>query len=300
MLGFSLNRKDLTLTHIYLTNEADGLMTRESGEYAKEKLDILVRFMQMFTAAMKNRPWAALNYIDLLAGPGKNEIRGTREIVLGSPLLALRYQFDNYFFVEKGAENFESLEARVLASPRSELVRQYNADCNFIVGDIVKEILAIERFATNRSWRSLNLIFADPEGFELQWPAISMLGRESRSDLIVNFSTSGITRNIREAFKSAKETAIDRFLGSRDWRETYARLPNRGDGTIVRRFVLDFYAERLSQLGYITTAPNGEYIVLNSTNRQLYSLFCASKHPLGIEFFDEAAKKFKQSGLPGF
>jgi three-Cys-motif partner protein len=273
---------------------------RDSQDYAKDKLDILLRFIHMFTTSMKDKPWGALNYIDLLAGPGKNAISKSGEIVLGSPLVALHYPFDKFFFVEKDEKLFESLDARVFASSRSQDVRLFNGDCNVEIAKIIENIHKIEHHAAQGSWQSLNLVFADPEGFEVHWDTIATLGRETRSDLIINFSTSGITRNIVDAFKLQKVHAIDRFLGSRAWRGPYAKLSNRGDGTVVRRFVLDWYAKNLSQLDYCTAAPNGEYIVLNSTNRQLYSLFCASKNQLGIKFFAEAAEKFRSPQLPGF
>lgn len=288
------------MAHSYLKPEHDGLPMRESQNYAKQKLDILLRFIDMFSTAMKDRPWASVNYIDLLAGPGKNVIGKTGEVVLGSPLIALKYPFHNYFFVERDPELFKGLDSRVSVSPRNEHVRRYNGDCNVEIGNIVAEIRAIDRRAAPESWQSLNLVFADPEGFELYWETIEKLGRETRSDLIINFSTSGITRNIREAFNSQKEHAIDKFLGTRDWRGPYSELSNRGDGTVVRRFILNLYAKKLGELGYRTTAPNGEYIVLNSTNRQLYSLFCASKSDLGIKFFNTAADKFRSPKLPGF
>ena len=272
---------------------------RKSQDYAKQKLDILLRFINMFTISMKNKSWATLNYVDLLAGSGKNVIEKSKEVVLGSPLLALDYPFDNFYFVEEDGENFASLDKRVSACPRSQSVRRFHGDCNVEIHRIVDEIRKIDSRAANGSWQSLNLVFADPEGLELHWETIATLGQETRSDLIINFSTSGITRNIRAAFNSQKEHAIDRFLGSRDWRGPYSELSNPGEGTVVRRFILDHYAKQLHELGYRTTAPNGEYIVLNSTNRQLYSLFCASKSDLGVKFFSEAAEKFRSPQLPG-
>ena len=227
------------MTHDYLKPIDDGLAMRQSQDYAKQKLEILSRFMQMFTTAMKERPWAALNYIDLLAGPGKNMIGKSGEFVLGSPLLALEYPFDNFFFVEEKENNYECLDARVSASPRSSSVRLMLGDCNLETYRIVEGIQAIESDAAHGAWQSLNLVFADPEGLEIHWDTIAILGRETRSDLIINFSTSGITRNIRVAFNSQREHAIDRFLGSRDWRKQYSELPNPSDGTAVRRHVLD-------------------------------------------------------------
>ena len=285
----------------YLRNVEDGLKSRPSGEYATEKLDIVRRCISMFSTAMKNQAWiSALNYVDLLAGPGKNIIRETGEIRLGSPLLALTATdpFDNYFFVESDAEIHSDLMTRAKSSINFAKVKSYPYDCNRAIDDIIQDISRLDN--SNPRISSLNFVFVDSEGLEVDWKTIEKLGQRTRSDLIINFSTSGITRNIGEAFKSQKEHAIDRFLGTRDWRGPYSELSNRGDGTVVRRFILDLYAKQLGELGYRTTAPNGEYIVLNSTKRQLYSLFCASKSDLGIKFFNAAAAKFRSPKLPGF
>ena len=149
---------------MYLKSEEDGLATRLSGDWAKEKLGILQRFIAMFTTSMRNRQWAALNYIDLEAGPGKNRDRDSDDVFFGSPLIALttRHVFDNYFFVEKNRENFESLERRVRSSPYINRVELYNDDCNAVIKNIVSKIEEIERRSSRDKWECLNLVFIDP------------------------------------------------------------------------------------------------------------------------------------------
>jgi len=295
-----LNRKDKALSDKYLRNEDDGLKTRKSQDYAKDKLTILQRSISMFTTSMRNKEWAAINYLDLLAGPGKNRLGESGEVILGSPLLALetRFPFDNYFFVESGRQEFADLEKRVRSSPLYNCIRMYNEDCNDAIRKIITEIDRIDKNST-RGRKSLNLAFIDPEGLEIHWKTIEILGERTRSDLIINFSTSGITRNIRQLSKLTKETAMDKFFGTREWQQHYENL-SRKESTMVRRVLLNLYAERLNNLSYLTTPPGGEHIILNSKNRQLYSLICASKHPLGIQFWKEAIRELNQPKLPGF
>lgn len=287
---------------MYLESEKDDQVIRTSGEWAKEKLSILQRFISMFTTSMRNRKWAALNYIDLEAGPGKNRVKDSNDVFLGSPLIALttRYTFDNYFFVEKNPENFASLERRVRSSPLHSRVALYNDDCNAVIGHIVDTINEVETRSSLEKWQCLNLVFIDPQGLEFHWNTIKELATKTRSDVVMNFSTSTITRIIRDLSNSPNETAIDEFFGTREWRHVYELLNNPREGAAVRRSLLDFYCDRLRALSYTTTGPTGEHIILNSKNRQLYTLICASKHPLGVDFFEKAAAKFKQSGLPGF
>ena len=286
----------------YLEPVDDGLAMRSGGVYAKDKLNILRRVLYMFTTSMRGKPWVALNYIDLESGPGKNRIRESAEIVLGSPLLALTTEqaFDNYFLVEQNLGNFDSLQTRVMTHDYSRRIMLFSDDCNKAIEEIAVRIEAIDEMKDPEKWDSLSIAFVDPEGLEVEWDTIEALGKRIRCDLVINVSTSTIIRSIYSAFGSSRESAIDRFYGNRDWRAVYGNLDNRRDGAAVRRAMLDLYAKQLQNLSYKTTKPNGEYIVLNSRNRQLYCLLAASKHQLGVDFFTAAAAKFKSLPLPGF
>lgn len=69
----------------YLLPQDDGLPARPSGEWAKEKLFYLKRYIHTFSTAMRDKPWRRRIYIDLFAGPGKCVIKKTQEYLLGSP-----------------------------------------------------------------------------------------------------------------------------------------------------------------------------------------------------------------------
>ena len=99
--------------YTYLQPEDDGLPMRKAGVWAFEKLDYLSRYVSVFEASMRDK-WQVRNYVDLLAGPGKNRIRGTDTVLLGSPLLALttKYPFTGYHFVEFAQGNAEALRQR--------------------------------------------------------------------------------------------------------------------------------------------------------------------------------------------
>ena len=90
----------------FLLPNDDGLPMRPSGRWVEIKLDYLARFINVFETAMKGK-WRFRNYIDLMAGPGKDRIRGKNKVFLGSPLIALttQYPFTGYFFVELVSKN---------------------------------------------------------------------------------------------------------------------------------------------------------------------------------------------------
>src|SRR6476469_9872363 len=61
--------------------EPDGLPVRDSGEWVKRKHHFLGRYCHMFTEWMKHKWRGQLNYIDLMAGPGRCRITTSRELV---------------------------------------------------------------------------------------------------------------------------------------------------------------------------------------------------------------------------
>jgi len=271
---------------------------RDSQDYAKDKLTILSGYISRFTTSMRNKKWRALNYIDLHAGPGKNRFKPSGDIGIGSPLIALTTQrsFKNYFFVELGHQEHLTLEQRIQATEIKSGINLYKGDCNVEIDKIILKLNQIDREKIPDMWGSLNLAFVDPEGLEIEWKTIEKLGKQNRMDLIINFSTSGITRNIKQFFESDEETAIDRFFGTHEWRDIYSKLQVK-DNTIVRRELLDFYIHRLGQFGYENDLKRDEHVFKNKKNRQIYSLIFASKHKLGIQFWNGAVKEVQQPRL---
>ena len=246
---------------------------------------------------MKDKKWRALNYIDLQAGPGKNDFDPSGDIMLGSPLLALttRFPFDNLFLVEMGTPEYGALLTRVSASDRSASVQRYNADCNLAVDSIVQHIKQIDDPYIPGSWPCLNLAFLDPEGLELEWRTVEKLAKLNRMDLIINFSTSGVTRNARISAGVEDDTIHDRFFGTREWRLVYERTHGHGSAT-VRRELIDFYLHRLSEMGYVETKRE-EKEFKNKRNVQIYTMIFASKNDLGIKFWNDAVQEVIQPKL---
>lgn len=224
----------------YLQPQDDDLPMRPAGTWTTQKLDYLARYIYAFETSMRQK-WPVRNYIDLLAGPGKNRVRGTGEILLGSPLLALttQYPFTGYFFVDLAAENTQALQLRCAASPNCKRADIRTGDCNDLVNDIVALIKREE-------WRSLNLAFLDPEGLELRWETVAKLATVRRMDLIINYPEGGLNRYMRQAFETDSQTAVDHFFGDREWRKIYQEWQNKRG---LHRQLIDLYKARLQNLG---------------------------------------------------
>jgi len=111
----------------YLQAVPDGLYTLPAGAWAAEKLDYLSRYIDIFETSMRKK-WSQRNYIDLFAGPGKNVVKDTTEVFLGSPLLALttRFPFTGYYFSNNDPIQIEALKQRCSASPQCDTLNIYN------------------------------------------------------------------------------------------------------------------------------------------------------------------------------
>ena len=274
----------------FLKPVADGLPMRESNKYSQAKLRIIEGYIGRFITSMREK-WPALYFIDLFAGPGKNRFPDN-SVMLGSPLISLtaRHAFTHYRFVEADLANCQALAERARASDRESHVQILRGDCNERVIDIVIEISTFDteqRFVDLRP--SLNLAVLDPEDLALEWRTVSLLGEMNRMDLIINFCTSGVTRNARIAIETGRTDRIDKFFGTNEWQYVYMNAPN--DSTHKRRALLDFYKDRLGDLGYQTIryrsfrASDDEAVFRNSKNVQVYTLIGASKHRLGRDFW---------------
>lgn len=286
----------------FLLPQDDGLAMRSSQDYAKDKLRILEGYIYRFSTSMRNKQWRALHYVDLFAGPGKNFFEPSLEIRLGSPLIALttKYPFTQYRFVELKPQDFETLQKRVASSDRQERVMLMQGDSNVLVEKIVQEIQSVDEKYVEGKWSSINLAFLDPEGLELHWTTVEKLGRVGRMDLIINFSTSGLTRNADQMMEKKQATKLDLFFGTPEWREIYREVANR-DISQRRRTMLDFYKKRLASLGYVINLEReilpDEKVFRNKRGAQVYTLMFASKHDLGVKFWNDAIQEVSQPRL---
>ena len=275
----------------YLDPQDDGLLLRPMKSWAVEKLDYLERYLDMFTTAMREKPWRALNYVDLFAGPGKCQNEDSGDVYLGSPLLALtaKNAFSHYFFVDLAVNNVQALQQRCQYSPYVNRIHYFQGDCNVAVKRIVGEIRRMDRRYIEGKWSCLNLAFLDPEGLEeLQWDTVKALA-QLRTDFIIHYSQMGLQRYLPVAINDPGDTAIDRFFGTRDWRDIYRRSHGKSGlyGTL-----LDLYQQNLCNLGYKEEDEVGRVpLMRNTKNAPLYYLVYASKSDLGKKFWREVTER---------
>ena len=85
------------------------------------------------------KKYRKINYIDLYAGPGKCFKRRSGEMVNGSPLIALQYDFDNLYLNDINPDNIKALSFRTQQNTKKVII--YNKDINFVAREINEKLL---------------------------------------------------------------------------------------------------------------------------------------------------------------
>ncbi len=250
---------------------SDGLLVRDSGVWAKEKLYYLEHYLSIFSVGM-SRKWAGkLYYVDLFAGPGRCCIRETMEEIDGSPLIALKFNFAKYFFFEADAACYKALLKRANARTPKKNVVIIPGDCNDKVGQVTAPPSA------------LGLAFIDPTGIsQLVFETIRKLTARRKIDLIINFPEGmGIRMNLHQ-YTQKDENALTTFTGSDRWKRRFQQAPISFDQAC--RKIANEYLENLRKLDYLAF-DNDRVPVKTDQNTLLYYLLFASKNPKGNEFW---------------
>lgn len=274
----------------------DGLKMRGAGRWAKDKLDVLARYIHTSTIAMSSQKnfWRSRFYIDLQAGPGKNYVKNSQgDIFFGSPLLALTEGagYTHYRFVENNPSLVNALMRRCEATESSlrRKIQILAGDCNEIVDQIVDEIDQIDQPPYSRAdWNSLSLAFLDPEGLELHWETVLKLASLKRTDLIINFCIGGLRRVAHQARSlPSGQAEADKFFGTAEWRD----IPFRPDGLMPGHKWIEFYKKRLTEVSDPPYQWGTDISVKNSRGVELYRLLFASKSSFGITLWEDARTK---------
>ncbi len=272
----------------------DGLPVREAGDWTKDKLYYLQRYVDIFIKAMYKKPFRAFNYIDLFAGPGKSILRSTGEIILGSPIIALKQEppFSNYFFIELDKSYYTALERRVAKSALLDQITIFKGDSNKLVEKVVEEIETIDAAFMEGRWSSLNLSFIDPEDLEAKWDTVSKLTNLYSMDLVIHYPVMALNRYMPIAYESEETTRVDEFFGDDEWKEIFHDFASRGKVQGAHRELIDHYRSKLQNAGYqdVKVGEKEPLMRTDKTNAPLYRLIFASKHSRGHEFWEKISR----------
>ena len=191
--------------------------------YLKTYLDILGRNTRV-------------GYVDLFAGPGLNLIGDEKVPIPGSPLIPImlpesKQRFSSYIFSDTDKNYVKALRERVRLARHdvSGTVNIMSKDANLVVDDLPK-LLEEERIGHC-------FVFIDPEGMEFKWESLQKLVRDVRCDLIINFPSSGIQRNLHNP---STTRSVAEFLGPGT-----NHIPASAD----ERWAIEMYRANLRRIG---------------------------------------------------
>jgi three-Cys-motif partner protein len=145
-------------------------------------------------------------YVDLFSGPGLDLMGELKVPVLGSPMIPIvikesKYEFSKYVFSDTNSTYIEALRKRIsYYKNMGDSIRLLNEDANEVVKKLPDLLNDIDHA----------FVFVDPEGMELDWSSVCHLVNDVQCDLIINFPSAGITRNLDN---QGAKIRLKKFLG---------------------------------------------------------------------------------------
>lgn len=255
------------------------------GRWTAQKLDILKEYLEFFTTALGGK--FKLVYIDTFAGTGKCTIKAGQdgqETIEGSATIALNTSkpFDEYFFIEQRQKHVRGLEALKAAHPMG-------ARASITHGDARDRLAGV---LSQHNWKkSRGVLFLDPCGLQCSWDMVRAVASTQALDVFFLVSVSGLSRQAATAasrIDAGKAAALDRFLGTGDWRAALYKPPatldlfddepqlarDPGTGGIIQ-----FVQERMETTFPLVKPP----VILRTRNGSpLYELFFAVSNPAPV------------------
>ncbi len=225
------------------------------GFWSIKKEIALMYWSYPFQQIAKNY-FKSFYYIDLFAGSGLMKAEET--FFVGSPIVAVGstlkgLSFSQYICIEANSARKIALEKRLEATCHhfgTSGAKVYEAGCNAQLESILKE-------CCSTSGRCF-LAFVDPQGYtDLKWKTLEKLMNHGKGDIILNFPTMGINRNLPI---SECAPAISNFIGDDDWKRSSVTE------------VLEHFKAKMS--AHRKTVDSLE--VKDEQNRRLYDLIFAT------------------------
>lgn len=265
--------------------EDDGLPTPEIGGWGENKYRLVSMYAALFARSMQNK-WDALVYLDLFAGSGRSRIRGTRRVLLASPLLVLGMDeaFQKYIFCESKQDYVDALDRRWHRGFPDRNVKIICGDANDKTGEIIAAMPRPER-----NQKVLGFCFLDPFQMQnLNFSTIETLSQRFMDFLVLIPSSMDANRNEQHYIRPQNKT-LENFVGNPQWRTRWES--EKSAGKSFEYFVAEEFGRSMRGLGYIDPGIKEALLIRSDEkNLPLYRLALYSKHKLGAKFWKETKK----------
>ena len=211
------------------------------GEWTLQKLHIIDEYLKSYSRVLKYQNVKKI-YVDGFAGSGITELKTKPvnnsgflwegpdspqpTIVEGSAILSLKYDFDEYYFLELDSKRIASLQENIKQSYPQKLSKVHfiNGDSNQTLLDVVSKITKYDRC----------LMFLDPYALELKWDTLEAISKCGVVDLWYLFPLSLVRLIEKERdISEANKQKVSSILGTDEW----------FDKLFVESKQLDFFGE---------------------------------------------------------
>ena len=163
----------------------------------KIKLNILKDYLSAWAKIFAKREYCKqLYYVDCFAGRGKYHNGKQRDVIDGSPLVAINIAKDiktkygckmTCFLVEEDPKTFQDLESFVKPSMKE-------IEIHALKGDVNREIDKILAQIPNNRWSPI-FFFVDPGGIDIKSESIEkMLNKSNIKEFLITYIQKGVER----------------------------------------------------------------------------------------------------------
>jgi three-Cys-motif partner protein len=255
----------------------------QGREQAYVKHVFLERYLERLVHKTASR-YDQIVYIDGFAGPWQSANEQFQDTSFGIALNALRQAKATWkatgravkmsaYLVEQDPSAYAKLRTIQARYPDIE-VKTYEGDflgvLKTILGDIPSQAFAF--------------FFIDPKGWRFRLQDLAKMLERRNSEVIFNFMFDFINR-AASMKEPAIEAGVDELIPYGDWRKKLEYAEKRGATSEDRKTILvDAFGESLAKVGAYDYVA--ETTVLRPlSDRALYCLCYATRHPKGIEVF---------------
>lgn len=266
----------------------------EIGEWSELKLDILKKYAGAYSTILKARGLHPI-YIDGFAGAGVHIRKGTKELVPGSPLNALKVEppFEEHHWIDLDESKVAALKSQTAGLKH---VHIYGGDANKILLNQVFPKIRFENFE-----RALCIL--DPYGLHLNWEVIETAAKMGTVEIFLNFPVLDMNRNVL-LWEPTNASADDVKRMTALWKdESWRDVAYSTSGNLFgfpekqpNDVIAEAFRERLQKVAGFKYVPK-PVPMKNSRSAILYYLFFAAQKETAENIVLDILTKYRREGV---
>jgi len=286
------------------------------GPWAKEKLELLRRYLEAYTTILRTKNFQDFYYIDAFAGAGQAPLRQPKQVnnaqllgleiasyrlndegeisyVKGSPRIALelKHPFSKYIFIEKNPERVAEL---LKIADNYEL-----ASCTEILNYDAADAIRKKLLSGQINWRrNRGIVFLDPFGLQVPWDIVQSIAKTGALEVIVNFPVGMAIQRLlprHGQFSDSQREKLNSYFGSGEWESlVYAESTDlfgeqsRSKVDSSGRKLAMWYRNRMKDVFGFSSLPR---LITNQQGSHLYYLIHAGPKELGVNIANDVLFK---------